>query len=83
MEKSGGTPDFSSWNMNGISIGTFLTSLVSFVIMAAVVYFGIVTPYTKAKEFFARGEKQEAEAGPSQEELLAEIRDLLKAQKQA
>ncbi|HMR50466.1 MAG TPA: MscL family protein [Arachnia sp.] len=80
--KLGGTPDFSSASIAGIAVGPFLTALVAFVIMAAVVYFGIVAPYTKAKEFFAKKEEDE-EAGPSQEELLAEIRDLLKAQKQA
>ena len=74
--KLGGTPDFSSVSIAGISIGAFLTALVAFVIMAAVVYFGIVKPYEAAKTRFSKP-VEEAVAGPSSEELLVEIRDLL------
>ena len=76
----GGMPDFSSTTIAGISVGAFLTALVSFVIMAAVVYFGIVLPYNKARDRFAKPSEDEP-SGPTQEELLSEIRDLLKAQK--
>jgi large conductance mechanosensitive channel len=55
--------------------GLFLTALVSFLVIAAVVYFFIVTPYEKVK---ARFGKQEAEASdPDEIALLKEIRDLL------
>jgi len=53
--------------------GSFLNALVSFVILAAVVYFLVVVPYTKAKERFF----PEEGPGPSDVELLTEIRDLL------
>lgn len=76
----GGMPDFSKTSIAGISVGAFLTALVSFVIIAAVVYFGIVLPYNKARERFTKP-AEEAPAGPTQEELLSEIRDLLKAQR--
>lgn len=75
--KLGGTPDFSAWKIDGISVGTFLTALVSFLILATVVYFGVVLPYNKARERFATPEEDPA---PTQEQLLGEIRDLLKAQ---
>jgi large conductance mechanosensitive channel len=53
----------------------FLTALVSFLVIAAVVYFFIVTTYEKVK---ARFGKQEAEASdPDEIVLLKEIRDLL------
>ena len=55
------------------SFGAFLNAVVSFVLLAAVVYFLIVVPYTRAKERFFPGEA----AGPSDTELLTEIRDLL------
>ncbi len=73
--KVGGSPDFSNWEPAGISVGSFLTALVSFLILAAVVYFLIVTPYTKLQERRAKGE----EPAPASEEvtLLTEIRDLL------
>ncbi|WP_110183102.1 MscL family protein [Nocardioides solisilvae] len=76
--KVGGTPDFSSWTPGGVSVGAWLTALISFLILAAVVYFLIVTPYTKAQErFFPK--KPEEEGTPADVALLEEIRDLLRA----
>jgi large conductance mechanosensitive channel len=58
------------------SFGAFLNAVISFLIMATVVYFFIVLPYTKAKERFFPSE----EAGtPADVALLEEIRDLLRA----
>lgn len=74
--KVGGTPDFSNYAPGGVSVGAWLTALIAFVLMAAVVYFFIVTPYTKAKERFFPAE----DAGtPADIALLEEIRDLLRA----
>lgn len=72
--KVGGTPSFSSYAPGGISVGAFLTAVVSFLIMAAVVYFLVVVPYMKAQEkYFPKDE-----AGtPEDVALLQEIRDLL------
>lgn len=75
----GNTPDFSDWRPNDISVGAFLTALISFVILAAVVYFAIVLPYTKAREKFFPVEEEES-GTPDDVLLLQEIRDLLKAQ---
>ncbi|MGZ5398363.1 MAG: MscL family protein [Nocardioides sp.] len=75
--KIGGTPDFSSYTWQGISVGTFLTALISFVTIAAVVYFFVVVPYMKAQEkFFPKDEP----GTPDDIALLEEIRDLLAAQ---
>jgi large conductance mechanosensitive channel len=74
--KAGGTPDFSDYSPEGISVGAWLTALVAFVIMAAVVYFFIVMPYTKAKERFFPT-KVDEEGTPEDVRLLQEIRDLL------
>jgi large conductance mechanosensitive channel len=49
--------------------------VVSFLIMAAVVYFFIVVPYTKAKERFFPADEP---GTPADVALLEEIRDLLK-----
>lgn len=58
------------------SFGAFLNAIVAFVLLAAVVYFAIVVPYTKAKvRFFP----SEAEGKPADIALLEEIRDLLAA----
>ena len=54
--------------------GAFLNAVLAFVLMAAVVYFFIVLPYTKAKEkYFPTAEPGE----PADVALLTEIRDLL------
>ena len=76
--KAGGTPDFSEWEPGGVSIGVLLTALISFLILAAVVYFAIVVPYTKAQ---AKYFPKEVAGAPEDVRLLQEIRDLLAAQR--
>jgi len=56
------------------SFGAFLNALIAFVLVAAVVYFFVVVPYTKAKDRFF---PKEAEGKPADIALLEEIRDLL------
>ncbi|MBP1325604.1 large conductance mechanosensitive channel [Leucobacter exalbidus] len=58
-----------------IGLGAVIGALLNFVIVAAVVYFAFVLPMNKLRK-----PEPEVEAGPSQEELLAEIRDLLRTQ---
>ncbi|MFP5252595.1 MAG: MscL family protein [Actinomycetes bacterium] len=72
--RAGNTPDFSDYEPGGVSVGAFLTALVSFMILAAVVYFFIVMPYTRAKERYFPAEEPGA---PADVQLLTEIRDLL------
>lgn len=74
--KVGGTPDFSGYTPGGVHVGELLTALVAFLILAAVVYFAVVTPYTKAKERFFPTKEEEA-GTPADVALLTEIRDLL------
>ena len=72
--KAGGTPDFSNYAPGGVSVGAFLTAVIAFLILAAVVYFLVVVPYMKAQDKFFPKE----EAGTPQDvALLEEIRDLL------
>jgi large conductance mechanosensitive channel len=75
--KAGDSPNFSDYHPGGVHLGAWLTALISFVILAAVVYFFIVMPYTKAKErwFPATDEP----GTPEDVALLTEIRDLLAA----
>jgi large conductance mechanosensitive channel len=62
-------------NFGDTKFGLFLTALVSFLVIAAIVYFFIVTPYEKVK---ARFGKQKAAASDGDDiKLLKEIRDLL------
>ena len=75
--KIGGQPDFSAWTPYGLLFGAWVTAIITFVIMAAVVYFVIVMPYTEAKEKFF---PSPAPGTPADVQLLQEIRDLLAAQ---
>ena len=56
------------------TFGAFMNAVIAFLILAAVVYFLIITPYTKAKErYFPSPEP----GTPEDIKLLQEIRDLL------
>jgi large conductance mechanosensitive channel len=58
------------------SFGAFLNAVVAFLVLAAVVYFFVVVPYTRAR---ARFFPEEAAGKPADIALLEEIRDLLAA----
>ena len=73
-------PRRATTSSNGVELGDFgffLNAFFSFLILAAVVYFAVVMPYTRAKErYFPSPEP----GTPEDIVLLSEIRDLLKAQ---
>ncbi len=60
--------------------GGFINAVITFALTAAVVYFGVVVPMKKIQERRASGEEA-GQAAPTDVELLAEIRDLLAAQR--
>ena len=65
------------WPVGGVPVGIWINAVITFLILAAVVYFFIVVPYNKLQERRARGE----EPMPPSEEvtLLTEIRDELRS----
>ena len=63
-------------NNADFSIGVVLTALVNFLLVAAALYFLIVLPMNKLRE---RTAKSEEPAGPTETELLTEIRDALQS----
>ena len=75
--KIGGQPDFKGWTPGGLPFGAWVTAVVSFLIISAVVYFLIVKPYTAAKDKFFPAEETGV---PADVALLEEIRDLLRSQ---
>ncbi len=84
-----GIPDFSSWtiSVNGLNnstatfaIGDFINVLISFVLVAAAIFFIVVKPMN-AMEARRKAATPEVPAGPTEIELLTEIRDALKAQR--
>lgn len=75
--KAGGTPNFSKYTPQGIHVGDFITAVISFLVISAVVYFFVVKPYTVARErYFPSPEP----GTPDDIQLLQEIRDLLAQQ---
>ncbi|MGA4669098.1 MscL family protein [Propionibacteriaceae bacterium Y1923] len=77
LAKAGGAPNFDEWQPGGlVSVGPFLTALVAFLLLAAIVYFGIVKPYTAVVERMKKNDEAE-EVVATEVEVLTEIRDLL------
>lgn len=58
-----------------VQVGTFITALVGFLILAAIVYYFVVTPYNIAKAKFMA--EDPVDAKPDDVLLLEEIRNLL------
>ena len=61
-----------------VDFAALITAAINFVIVAAVIYFIVVLPLNTIKERRKRGEET-GPAEPTPVELLAEIRDLLRA----
>lgn len=77
--KIGGQPDFGDVRLLDVKVGEFINALLAFLIVAAVVYFLVVTPYNTLQRRMSKGE----EAAPPAPDiaLLTEIRDLLAARR--
>lgn len=65
-----------------LSWGTVIAAVIQFLLVAIVVYFALIVPMNYVKKLQAKhaGVADQAPAGPTDTELLIEIRDLLKAQ---
>jgi large conductance mechanosensitive channel len=76
-----GVPDFSTWVIQvgeaEMRIGLFLNTLISFVMIAAAIFFVVVKPMQRINATMARKVEEEA-TGPTEIELLTEIRDALR-----
>ena len=75
--KVGDAPDFEKVTLFDVNVGKFINATITFLITAAVVYFCVVKPYNILRDRFFP--KKEEPKGPSSEELLTEIRDLLRS----
>jgi large conductance mechanosensitive channel len=71
----GKQPNVDEFEPGGIPVGVFLTAVIAFLLLAAVVYFCVVTPYNKLQERMSKGEEPVPPAPDIA--LLTEIRDLL------
>jgi large conductance mechanosensitive channel len=77
----GGGQFGGSFTVNGqrFAWGAFINALIFFVITAAVIYFVVVAPMNMLEERRKRGQAP-PDVPPTQEELLTEIRDLIRTQ---
>jgi large conductance mechanosensitive channel len=50
--KIGGQPDFTGWHPGGLPFGAWVTAVISFVVIAAVVYFLVVKPVQRLMDRF-------------------------------
>lgn len=73
-----GKPDFTAYQPGGLPVGAFLTALVSFLIVAFVIYFFVVKPYEMARTHLVKKPEDEPEVDV-EIELLKEIRDAIRA----
>lgn len=76
--KALGVEDIAKLTWNGIAYGNFLAAVINFLIVGTTLFF-IVRAADKAMKMASSSKvAEEAAAAPSQEELLVQIRDLLK-----
>lgn len=75
--KAAGVEKISELTWNGVAYGSFLSAVINFLVIGTVLFF-VVKAAEKAQNLGKKEEAAEEEvAAPTQEELLAEIRDLL------
>ncbi|WP_027482417.1 large conductance mechanosensitive channel protein MscL [Deinococcus pimensis] len=58
--------------------GAFVSSVINFLLVAAVIYFLVVTPVNRLMERFKRADKPAVVEPSNEEKLLAEIRDAIR-----
>jgi large conductance mechanosensitive channel len=78
---SGGGELGGKWDVNGqeFTWGAFLSTVIGFLLTATVVYFLVVLPMHRLLDRLVSG-KEPGPVGPTELELLVEIRDLLRSQ---
>ncbi len=75
--KAAGVDKIAELTWNGVAYGSFLSAVINFLVVGTVLFF-VVKAAEKAQNLGKKEEATEEEvAAPTQEELLAEIRDLL------
>src|SRR5476649_2948835 len=81
--KIGDQPNFDTWEPNHVPLGAFFTALVAFLIVAAAIYFVVVTPLNMLAERRARGIEPGTKSPSEEVALLTEIRDSLRARRES
>lgn len=75
--KAAGVEKIAELSWHGVAYGSFLSAVINFLIVGTTLFF-IVKAAKAASDFGKKYDEVEEETTPTQEELLTEIRDLLK-----
>ena len=75
--KAAGVEKIAELSWHGVAYGSFLSAVINFLIVGTTLFF-IVKAANVASAFGKKQDEAEKEEAPTQEELLTEIRDLLK-----
>lgn len=75
--KAAGVEKIAELSWHGVAYGSFLSAIINFLIVGTTLFF-IVKAAKAASDFGKKNDEAEEETAPTQEELLTEIRDLLK-----
>ncbi len=75
MLKASGAENITKLSWNGVTYGNFISAIINFLCIAFVLFL-LIKGINKVNK--PKAQEPAAPAGPTQEELLAEIRDLLK-----
>ena len=75
--KAANVENLSKLSWNGITYGSFLSAVINFIIVGTTLFFVVKAAGNATAHGQKQAEEAAEEADPSQEELLAEIRDLL------
>ncbi len=75
--KAANVENLSKLSWNGIAYGSFLSAVINFIIVGTTLFFVVKAAGNATAHGQKQAEEAAEEADPSQEELLAEIRDLL------
>ncbi len=76
--KAAGVEKIAELSWHGVAYGSFLSAVINFLIVGTTLFFIVKAANAAAAFGKKQTEEAEEEAAPTQEELLTEIRDLLK-----
>lgn len=76
--KAAGVEQITELSWNGVAYGSFLSAVLNFLIVGTTLFFIVKTANVATSLGKQNQEDAEEDAAPTQEELLTEIRDLLK-----
>ncbi len=75
----GGAPDFSAIKVGPVSVGKFINAVINFLIVASVIFWGVIKPVQKLKTLAVKEEEAKPKPVPENILLLKDILETLKS----